>query len=119
VEDEDSTLWALERKFWLGGAEVYRRHLADEALMVFPGMVLAKSQTLESIAAGPRWTSVSFSDQRLVRLTSEVAVLSYRASGVREHEPSAYSALVNSVYVRRDREWQLALHQQSSAHSPR
>lgn len=56
VEDVGSRLWALEREFWLGGADVYCRHLADESLMVFPGMVLTKAQTVESIAAGPRWT---------------------------------------------------------------
>jgi hypothetical protein len=60
MEDVVSKLWALEREFWLGGADVYRRHVADEALMVFPGMVLTKSQTVESIAA--RWTAVSFRD---------------------------------------------------------
>jgi hypothetical protein len=72
VEDVDTKLWELEKEFWLGGADVYRRHLADDAVMLFPGMVLAKSQTVESMAAGSRWTSVNFSDQRLVRLTSEV-----------------------------------------------
>jgi hypothetical protein len=119
VEDVDSALWVLEREFWLGGADVYRRHLDDEALMVFPGMVLAKPETVESIAAGPRWTSVNFSDRRVVRLTSEVVALSYRASGSREQEPSTYSAMVSSIYVKRDREWKLALHQQSSSESPR
>ena len=82
-------------------------------------MVLAKSQTVETIAAGSRWTSVSFSDQRLVKWTSEVVALAYRASGSREREPSAYSTLVSSVYVKRAGEWNLALHQQSPSDNPR
>ncbi len=118
MEDVNSTLWALEREFWLGGADVYRKHLADESLMVFPGMVLAKAQTVESIAAGPRWTAVVFSDQRVVRLTSEAVGLVYRASGSREQEPSAYSALVSSIYVKGDGEWKLAVHQQSPSDNP-
>jgi Domain of unknown function (DUF4440) len=111
MEEFDSMLWALERKFWLGGSDVYRQYLVDEAVMVLPGMVLTKPQTIDSIAAGPRWKSVSFADHRLVRLTPDAAALVYRASGSREG--LAYSALVSSVYLRRDGVWKLALHQQS------
>jgi hypothetical protein len=113
VDDVTSMIWALEREFWLGGADVYRRHLADEALMVFPGMVLTKPQTVDAIANGRRWTSVSFADQRLVRFTRDTVALIYRASGSRAGQEPPYSALISSVYVMRDDEWRLALHQQS------
>jgi hypothetical protein len=53
MDDVDQMIWALEKNFWLGGADVYRRHLADEALMVFPGMVSTMPQTVESITNGP------------------------------------------------------------------
>ena len=119
MEDVDSKLWELEREFWLGGADVYRRHLADDAVIVFPGMVMAKSKTVESIAAGPRWASVNFSDQRLVRLTPDAVALIYHASGLREHETSAYSAEVSSVYVQRFGSWELAMHQQSPSNDPK
>ena len=59
MEDFSSTLWALEQDFWLDGGDMYRRHLADEALMVFPGMTLTKPQTIDSLLTVPRWTSVS------------------------------------------------------------
>lgn len=113
MEDVESRLWLLEREFWLGGADVYRRHLADDALMVFPGMVLPKSQTVDSIASAPRWTDVTFSDERLVWLAPDVVALVYHATASREHDPAPYSALASSIYVRRDGDWQLALHQQS------
>jgi hypothetical protein len=108
-----SQLWEREREFWLGGVSVYREHLAGDSLMVFPGMVLSKSQTEASIAGGPRWTSVAFADQRLVPLTPDVVALVYRASASREGEEAPYSAVVSSVYVRQDGSWKLALHQQS------
>ncbi|HEY8548469.1 MAG TPA: nuclear transport factor 2 family protein [Vicinamibacterales bacterium] len=111
--DADSALWDLERDFWLGGADVYRQHLADEALMVFPGMVLDKPQTVESITASSRWTSVSFSDRRSIRLAPDVVALIYRATGSRDGAGATYDALVSSVYVRRHGGWKLALHQQS------
>ena len=118
AEHIDSKLWQLEKDFWLGGADVYRQHLADEALMIFPGLVLTKPQTVESIAAATRWKSVEFSEQRLVRLTQDAVALVYRASGSREGDRGPYSALVSSLYVRREEEWRLALHQQSP-HRPR
>jgi hypothetical protein len=117
VEDTDATLWALEKEFWVGGADVYRRRLADDAVMVFPGMLLTKSQTVDSVAAGSRWTAVDFSDQRVVRLTTDAAALIYRAAASRPSATSAYSALISSVYVRRGGEWTLVLHQQSPADS--
>jgi hypothetical protein len=115
----DSKLWGLEEQFWLGGVDVYRQYLADNSLMVFPGMVLTKAQTVESIASGPRWTSVSFADQQLVQLTPDTVALVYRASGSRPREESPYSALVSSVYVKQDGDWRLALHQQSPESRPK
>jgi hypothetical protein len=118
MDDLDSTIWTLEKDFWLGGVDTYRRHLADDALMVFPGMVLTKPQATDAIASGPRWTSVSFADQRLVRLTPDTLALIYRATGSRDREESSYSALISSVYVMKDNEWKLALHQQSPSNAP-
>ena len=113
MEDIDATLWALEEQFWLGGPDVYRRHLTENALMVFPGMVLTKAQTVESIAAGSRWLSVNFTDRRVVRLTSDSAALVYRATAVRFGEKSSYSATISSLYVKQQEAWKLGLHQQS------
>jgi hypothetical protein len=118
MDDFNSMIWALEKDFWIGGTDVYRRHLADEALMVFPGMVLTKPQTVDAIANGPRWESVSFADQRLVRLTLDTVALIYRASGSRAGQEPPYSALVSSVYVMREDEWKLALHQQTPLSAP-
>ena len=113
MERAHVALWAREQEFWLGGADVYRQHMADDAALVFPGMVLTKAQAIDSIANGARWTSVSFTEQRLVTLTPDAVVLIYRGSGRREPQAAPYSAMVSSVYVRRDGEWRLALHQQS------
>jgi hypothetical protein len=118
MADTDSKLWRLEKQFWLGGADVYEQYLADSSVMVFAGMVLTKLQTVDAIASGSRWTSVSFTDQRVVRLTPDAVALIYRASGSRERQQAPYSALVSSVYVRDDEDWKLALHQQSPENRP-
>jgi hypothetical protein len=117
TEHSIPALWELEMDLWRAGADVYRQRLTDDALMVFPGMVLTKPQTVDSIVAAPRWTSVSFSDQRLVRLAEDAVALIYHASGSREGDETPYSARVSSVYVRREGEWRLALHQQSPSPS--
>ena len=119
MTDLDSRLWAREEQFWLGGVDVYREHLVDDSLMVFPGMVLTKPQTLESMANEFRWTAVSFTARRLARLTQDAVALVYHASGSRHGEEEPYSALVVSVYVWRDGDWKLALHQQSPGGRPR
>ena len=105
--------WQLERDFWTAGAEYYRQHLADEALMVFPGMVLDKPATIESMAAAPRWSDVTFHDRRSIRLSEKAVAIHYRATARRQGEPAPYRALITSVYVRRENAWLLVVHQQT------
>jgi hypothetical protein len=111
--DGDPVLWQLERDFWTAGAEYYRQHLADEALMVFPGMVLDKPATIESMAAAPRWSDVTFHDRRSIRLSEKAVAIHYRATARRQGEPAPYRALITSVYVRRENAWLLVVHQQT------
>lgn len=111
MSDLESILWQREHGFWMGDAEYYRRNLSEDALMVFPGMVLDRAASIEAIGAAPRWTTVTFEDQRSVVLSGEVVVLHYRATARREEFP--YQALATSVYVKRDDVWRLAVHQQT------
>jgi hypothetical protein len=83
------------------------------------GEIDSKAHTMESIAREPRWTSVDFTDQQLVQLSPDTVALIYRASGSRGREEPPYPALASSVYVKRDGDWKLALHQQSPESGPR
>ena len=105
----------LEHRFWDGGADVYERYLDDEALMVFPAPVgvLVRDETIASISAAQRWTDASFDDVRLLTVTDDVVVLTYRAAARREEDTTEYRAVASSVYVRRADGWRLAVHQQS------
>lgn len=109
----------LERQFWTGGAQFYTGNLAADAVMVFadPVGVLRRERIVETIAAAPRWRSVTFEDVSLVELAPNVRLLTYRARAERQDELSPYAALVSSAYVRRDGRWQLAFHQQTPARS--
>ena len=105
----------LEQRFWDGGADVYEEFLDDQALMVFPAPVgvLVRDETIASIEAAQRWTEARFDDVRLLPLTDDVVVLTYRASARREEDTTEYRAVASSVYVLRADGWRLAVHQQS------
>ena len=106
-------LWQMERDFWTGGTDVYRRHLAGDALLVFSGMTLDREGAIASIADAPRWSRVRFTDERQVALAGDVTALVYHAAARRAGGDADYRARVTSVYARRDGRWQLALHQQT------
>lgn len=103
----------MEEGFWMDGAEAYRRDLSDDSLMVFPGSVSTKSETIESLNRYPRWSSVTFEDRRTVELSDATVALNYRASARRDGDATDYKAVATSIYVWRAGRWQLALHQQT------
>jgi hypothetical protein len=114
VTDE---LEELERRGWEAlsgseGAAFYREVMADDGVMVFPGMVLDKTATLDVIAGVAPWKSFELRDVREIRASADCGLLVYGADAQRAGEPT-YRAEMTSVYVHRDGQWQLVLHQQS------
>jgi hypothetical protein len=109
----------LERAAWEAlatsgddAAEFYETVLAPQVVMLLPGgMVLDdRHQVIDSMRGAP-WTSFELSDERVLELTADSAVVAYRATASRgDHQ---YTALFNSTYVREARTWRLALHQQT------
>jgi hypothetical protein len=115
--DLEKQLLQFEEQFWKGGADFFRDNLTDDSLMVFadPVGILTKDQTLEAIAASPRWVEVRLREHRIVRLTDDAVIVTYKVNARRESESSEYSALVSSAHVRRRGSWKLAFHQQAPA----
>lgn len=95
-----------------GGAAYYREHVTDDGIMVFPDMVLSNDACIAAIErATPRaWFRIE--EPRVMRLTEDSAVVTYRASAQRDAQPQD-TALMSSVYVRRDGAWKLAFRQQT------
>lgn len=107
----------LERRGWGAlsgddGAAFYEDLMADDGLMVFPGLVLDKQHTVRAIAAEAPWTSFELADLRVIEGTPESAIVSYRATAQRDGE-GEYRALMSTAYARRDGRWRLILHQQT------
>jgi hypothetical protein len=61
--------------------------------------------------AGPPWDRYDISDERVLDLTPDSALLVYKVDA--DRGDMHYTALLNSTYVREDGEWRLALHQQT------
>jgi hypothetical protein len=108
----EDLLFALEERFWMEGAEYYRRHLADDALMVFPDNVLVSDQIADAVKDAARWTQVELEEHRLIELSEGAAVLTYKATARRKDGPP-YVARASSAYVSDGRAWRLAFHQQT------
>ena len=107
----------LERRGWEAlsgpdGAEFYADVMADDGVMVFPGMVLDKEQTLRAIADAGPWLGFELSDVRVIEAAPNTAFIVYAATAQRSTD-AAYRAVMTSGYVRRDGRWLLILHQQS------
>jgi hypothetical protein len=111
-------LITVERTLWTNNRDIYDERLEDEAVLVFPETgVMHKAGALAGIEhenlTGRRWAEVAFADVEAVAVTPGVALLTYRADARWEHESTMRSVLATSLYVRRDRGWMLAFHQQS------
>jgi hypothetical protein len=111
LQDE---LLDIERGFWTGDAEFYRRHADERCLTAFPGMaaVMSSEEIAGTVGDGPRWDEPDLDVKGLVTPTGDVAILSYETTATRG-DGDPYHALVSSAYVRRDDGWKLAFHQQT------
>ena len=115
LQDE---LVAIERSLWTNDRQIYDARLGDDAVLVFPETgVMHKAAALDGIEQenrdGRRWADVAFADVEAVAVTSDAALLTYRADARWEHESTIRSVLATSLYVRREPGWTLAFHQQS------
>jgi hypothetical protein len=107
----------LERRGWEAlsgpdGAGFYREVMADEGVMVFPGLVMDKDATLKVMAEVAPWATFELQDLRAIQPAPDCGMVVYRADAQRTGE-GRYHAEMTSVYVRRNQRWQLVLHQQS------
>lgn len=107
-------LFEIERNFWTGDAEFYRSNLDEKCLVVFTEMsgLKARNDIAAMIKNGRRWQKLQIDDRNVLSLSDDVALLSYKASAVRDNG-EAYEALVSSAYVRRDGQWKMAFHHQT------
>lgn len=90
----------------------YDRFLADDVLMLLPGgLVIDDRDTVIQSMEGAGWDRHELSDEYVLKLSEDSAVVGYRATAHRGDQ--AYTALFSSTWVRGDDGWKLAFHQQT------
>lgn len=116
----DEELVQLERDGWQAlvegggtGADFYERVMADDGVMLLPGVgLLDKAGAVEGIRQALPWSWFEIQDARVIHVADDVAVVAYAVQAQRDSQP-VYEALMSSTYARRGGAWRLALHQQT------
>lgn len=112
-------LLELEHQGWTSlcdgtGADFYGRIMTDDGVMVLAhGAVFDRQAVIDSLGAAPPWRTYDISDERLISLSDDQAILVYVGRGYRERDEPEFVALMSSVYTRQDGAWRLALYQQT------
>ena len=104
-------LLTIENELAGSAGDAYRRHLADDALVIVPGHVLDRSSTIDAMEASPGWDEYSIDGSRLLEVDEQAAVISYTFKGRRGDD--RYAAILTSLYAKRGEDWRLVLHQQT------
>lgn len=114
---DDNRVWAFEESLWTGDAEQYRTLIDDECVMVLPEhpFVLTGEQAISAVADTPRWTSVTFSEQQIMRPQEGLITIAYKAEAGRDGS-TGYTAYCTTTmrWLAHD-EWRVVQHQQTPA----
>ena len=108
----------LEKGFWDASSradgDFYRANSTEGALFVFFFGVMDREQCAQAIDQNTTpWAEYRFDDKRLLEMTRDAAVLTYKAIGRHEGEDQEMVMFVSSVYVRQGARWWMARHQQT------
>lgn len=110
---DDDRIWRFEEKLWLGDKEVYESLIDDECVMALPAQpyVFTAEAAIQAVADTPRWSEVTFSEQKVQRPEEGLIVIAYKASASRDDE--AYEAYCTTSIRRRGHEdWLVVQHSQ-------
>lgn len=121
ITDTLDTLMELERAFWnaAGKPEHYEHRFAEDGVMAFDVGVMDKPAVVAAVASSASWASFTIDDVRMTQITDDVVALTYTTTARTVGSDAAYEAVISSVYVRRNDEWLLVLHQQTPLRRPR
>ncbi|AOS63957.1 nuclear transport factor 2 family protein [Actinoalloteichus hymeniacidonis] len=114
-----SELLRLEHAGWESlcagtGADFYGKLMTSDAVMVLAhGFVLDREAVLASLNDAPPWQTYSISDERLVEVAEDTAILVYTGRASRDDDQPEFHALMSTVYTRRDGRLRIAHYQQT------
>ena len=109
----------LEHQGWKSlcnstGADFYGRTMTSDGFMVLAhGQVFDRQAVIDSLKEAPPWRTYDITDERLIALGGDQAILVYTGHAYRDGDEPAFIAVMSSVYTRQDGAWRLALYQQT------
>jgi hypothetical protein len=117
----EQTLLSLEDEMWRanreGDGSFYERVVRDDALVVSRYGVATKAEIVPGIAKNENpYIRTELSDQKVVRITADSALVTYKAAvtALVNGSETAFQVLATSVYARADDEWRNVFHQQTA-----
>lgn len=112
---DDNRIWEFEQSLWTGDAAHYHELIDDECVMVLPAVpfVFSGEKAIEAVANTPRWTTVTFSEQQVMRPQEGLIVIAYKAEANRDGS-SGYTAYCTTTmrWLAHD-VWRVVQHQQT------
>lgn len=108
-------LFSMEERFWTQPSDYFQSYVTRAAIMVLPepAGVMVKDEITSSLERKPRWSQVTLEEHRLLELTDDAALVSYKAIAKPGDGGEPYIARASSAYVRDGGAWKLAFHQQT------
>ena len=120
AEDLQSTLVSIEESLWeawkKGDAAPFKTHLTEDSMMITTGGVSSKEQAIKDITSGQcKVTSYSLSDMKVRTVTSDTAILTYKAAqdAICEGNKIPAEVYASSVYVKQGGKWLAASYQET------
>ncbi|APC35418.1 MULTISPECIES: nuclear transport factor 2 family protein [Nocardiopsis] len=115
-------LFDLEHRGWeaisSANADFYREMVTDDTVVVEHDGVGTGQDLVEEIEANDSpFVGFTLENPKLVRITDDSAVLTYRATAEVTGRDMVYRLYMTSVYARRDGAWRLLFHQQTPVSS--
>ena len=107
----------LEERGWealssTDGAAFCETWLADDAVLVVPGMIIDRATFLQAAGQEAPWAAHRIEEARVVQFMPGCEAVLYRVTASREGQPE-YEALITSVYAKQHDDWKLVYHQQT------
>lgn len=112
---EDDRIWAFEQSLWTGDAAHYHELIDAECVMVLPEhpFVLSGEQAIAAVSATPRWSTVAFSQQQIMRPQEGLIVIAYKAKAARDDAPPYTAYCTTTLRRLSHEEWRVVQHQQT------
>ena len=110
---EDARIWEMEEKLWHGGAEVYEELVDHDCVMALPAepFVFSREAAIRAVENTPRWETVQFDKQQVVRPQEGLIAIGYRVRASRGEE--SYEAYCTSTTRRLEHDvWRVVQHSQ-------